>query len=275
MINHKCQYVYVYLDPRKTGKWTTSVMSFLYEPIYIGEGKNNRSRHHLIRKDRHPLVNKIAKIRKSQLEPHIVIVADQLTGDEGLALETQLIYELGTKAIIDKVKRGPLCNLQIEEGSKRVISEETKKKLSASVSKSLMGHPVSKETRQKISEAYHKSPVSKINRAEAHTRTHLGKKMSAEAKDAIGNYFRGVPKSEEHRQKISSANKGKKFSETHKAAIAKSRVSYWKITNNNSSVTTNNLKDWCLKNQINESSLKSAYRYKSEYRGFRIEKLCL
>ena len=40
-------YNYVYLDPRKPGKYTYSTMSFLFEPIYVGKGTKNRYKQHL------------------------------------------------------------------------------------------------------------------------------------------------------------------------------------------------------------------------------------
>jgi len=35
-------YNYIYLDPRKPGKYNYNHMCYLYEPIYVGKGKNNR-----------------------------------------------------------------------------------------------------------------------------------------------------------------------------------------------------------------------------------------
>jgi hypothetical protein len=273
MINHKNQYVYAYLDPRKPGKWTTSNMSFLYEPIYIGEGKNKRAWSHLKRKDRHPLVYKISSMKRVGLEPYIMLIAEGLSGDEGLAIETKLINEIGTKAIINTVQRGPLTNLQIEEGKKKIMSEETKAKLSIAISKALMGHPVSDETKRKISEAYHVSPKSRENRAVAHRIAHLGKKMSEQSKAAIGAYFRGIPKSEEQRKKMSVASLGKPKSASHRDALSSARSKSWKITFDKKSMITYKLKDWCDIHHIKIESLKSAYRRGLPFNGYFLEKL--
>lgn len=35
-------YFYVYLDPRKPGRYCYKDISFLYEPLYVGKGKNKR-----------------------------------------------------------------------------------------------------------------------------------------------------------------------------------------------------------------------------------------
>lgn len=45
MSNH---YLYIYLDPRKPGKFTYSKqVSFLFEPIYVGKGTGDRYLAHI------------------------------------------------------------------------------------------------------------------------------------------------------------------------------------------------------------------------------------
>ena len=42
-------YVYVYLDPRKPGRYLygDQQVTYLFEPFYVGKGKNNRLNEHL------------------------------------------------------------------------------------------------------------------------------------------------------------------------------------------------------------------------------------
>jgi len=62
-------YVYVYLDPRKPGKYKYGEYEFDYEPFYVGKGKGFRFKRHLTEyqliHDKNNLkVNKIRKIIK-------------------------------------------------------------------------------------------------------------------------------------------------------------------------------------------------------------------
>ena len=43
-------YVYVYLDPRKTGEFIFDEFKFDFEPFYVGKGKNRRLYYHLTNK---------------------------------------------------------------------------------------------------------------------------------------------------------------------------------------------------------------------------------
>lgn len=107
--------------------------------------------------------------------------------------------------------------------SYKLLSKETKDKISKSVSKILLGRPVSTETRNKISKA------------------HIGKKLSDETKRKISIATRGIktgPMTNERKLNISNALKGRKMtdeqcsklstsltgrtlSDNHKANIAK------------------------------------------------------
>lgn len=58
-------YVYIYLDPRKPGKFNYIGYNFEFEPFYVGKGTKSRIIRHLKEVDRNPLkVNKISKIKK-------------------------------------------------------------------------------------------------------------------------------------------------------------------------------------------------------------------
>ena len=165
-------YVYVYLDPRKQGKYKYGEHNFLHEPIYVGKGKGKRFRD--IRGRNSLLDNKINVFGK----PIILFIGKKLTENKAFELEKELIKTMGRKDL-----DGPLCNftdggegvrghhhseetkkkmsiakigrILSEEhkikiglaGKGRISSEETKKKLSIANT----GNIVSKETREKLS----------------------------------------------------------------------------------------------------------------------------
>lgn len=146
-------YTYVYCDPRKPGVWKTGYFTFLFEPFYVGEGKNSRIFSHLRGhrdKNLHK-ANKIQKIIREGFEPIIFKISDSLTGDQALSLEGKLIAELGTIHMIENIPVGPLTNLKISLGGKTIMSEESKRKISQSKKgvRPAIGH--SAETRAKIS----------------------------------------------------------------------------------------------------------------------------
>jgi hypothetical protein len=81
-------YVYVYLDPRKSGRYSyeVSCVSFLFEPFYVGKGIGERSRAHLRALTRlDPCVRdqKVDRIRSIHTQlgivPFIVKVAENLS----------------------------------------------------------------------------------------------------------------------------------------------------------------------------------------------------
>lgn len=110
-------YVYIYLDPRLNPPL----------PIYVGKGKENRSEFHKTKANNPILKRKISKINELGLEPIVEIYQDNLTDQEALNLEIELISKFGR---ID-LKTGTLCNLTEggEGSSGRIASEETKKTL--------------------------------------------------------------------------------------------------------------------------------------------------
>lgn len=149
-------YVYIYLDPNKNGQYTYEGLdqSFLNEPFYVGKGKDNRITSHLqeyrLRKRTH-MSNKLNKIISQGMSPIIIKLYDNLSEEESLNKEIEIIYKLGIK----NEKRGPLVNVtyggQGVSGLKH--TEESRKKMS------LKGedHPnwgkhLKESTRKKISE---------------------------------------------------------------------------------------------------------------------------
>ena len=101
-------YVYVYLDPRKKGNFNYNEYSFEYEPFYVGKGKKSRYLRHLKTNEWNPIKNnKINKIKSEGHNPIIVKVSSNLSNEEAVLLEIDLIRLIG-KITSNK---GPLTNV--------------------------------------------------------------------------------------------------------------------------------------------------------------------
>lgn len=106
------KYVYLYLDPRKTGRFTYEELglTFLYEPFYVGKGTNRRKFLHLTHARNYYNENtfkerKIRKIWKEGLDPIILEVAVNLSDKDAKELEVQIVNS------IKRFPAGPLTNL--------------------------------------------------------------------------------------------------------------------------------------------------------------------
>ncbi len=149
-------YIYIYLDPRKSGRYCYNDFCFLFEPIYVGKGKDGRYKE--IKWNRNPhFKNIINKIKKYGSNPIIFKLYENLSEEKSFELETKSINEIGR---ID-LEMGSLVNMTDggEGMSGHITSNETKKKLSkinkgklSGVNNPNFGKPLSKETKDKISE---------------------------------------------------------------------------------------------------------------------------
>lgn len=145
MSNEPIFYVYVYLDPRKPGKYVYGEYEFEYEPFYVGKGKNKRLYDHLKSVGKNPYFSR--KIKKIQNElgfdPIIIKYKEFLIENMSLNLEISMIQKIGRY----NLKKGPLCNLTDGgEGTTGIIdTEETKIKKS----KGHIGKKHTEETKQK------------------------------------------------------------------------------------------------------------------------------
>jgi len=108
-------YIYVYLDPRKTGRFTYSELgiTFLYEPFYVGKGKNNRYLKHLKLSPKEKQFNthksgKIDNIINEGYDMSLFIVKYKqfLSEDEAFTYEIAAINIIGRKDL----NKGPLTN---------------------------------------------------------------------------------------------------------------------------------------------------------------------
>lgn len=119
-------YVYIYLDPRKPGKYVYGDYCFLYEPFYIGKGKGRRYKR-CINRNKY-FINKCDRIWKSNLIPIVIKLFKNINEIKSFEIEKQLILEIGRKDL----NKGPLINFTDggDGNSGWRHSEETKTRIS-------------------------------------------------------------------------------------------------------------------------------------------------
>jgi len=203
-------YIYIYLDPRKPGKYEYGDYCFLYEPFYIGKGKGRR-----LNDNSHRSVyfkNKINKIRNCGLEPNVIKLFENITEEKSFILESDLINLVGRKDL----DKGSLINFTDGgEGSTGwVCSEEVRKKHS----KRMMG-----ENNPMFGKCKKNSPVYG-NHHSNKTRKYL-----SEINFGKNNPFYGKQHSKETKRKQSEMNRG----ENHKNHILTENnvIEIWKYLN--------------------------------------------
>ena len=122
-------YVYTYLDPRKSGHYSYSTVSFLYEPFYIGKGTRRRDtshlKHCLTKQDRLPFHDKLRKLMGLGNIPFILRLQSGLASHDALKIEKQLVEEIGRKDL----DRGPLMNCRDGGEGFGTVSESTRTKM--------------------------------------------------------------------------------------------------------------------------------------------------
>jgi hypothetical protein len=105
----------VYLDPRKKGQYEYSNICFLYEPFYVGKGKDNRCYEHLKnnkRIDNKIFKNKINFLIKEGFNLKNFIISFNYVDNESKAYDNEicLIKEIGS-IYINEIKDGTLVNI--------------------------------------------------------------------------------------------------------------------------------------------------------------------
>jgi hypothetical protein len=110
-------YVYVYLNPLKIGEFKYADFSFNCEPVYIGIGQNLRYKSHLLHSQNIELEDFLKKLQDNNIQPIIEKIKQNLTKQEALTLENNLIFYIGKK----NCNNGPLLN---ELGGKHLILDE-------------------------------------------------------------------------------------------------------------------------------------------------------
>jgi len=172
-MNESKSYIYIYLDPSKKGKYCYNDICFLYEPFYVGKGKNGRYRDLYNNRNSH-FRKKIDEIIKfSNLGPIIIKLFENLNDDHAYIIEKQLVQEIGRI----RVGSGPLFNLT--DGGKGLCGEDhrgknwsLKGKLRFGVDAPFFGKSHSEKTKNKM------------------IISHSGKKISEETKNKLSESIR-------------------------------------------------------------------------------------
>ena len=122
LLEDKRFYVYIYLDPRRSGSYQYNEFQFNYEPFYVGIGVNNRYRYHISKakrlsyndiKNKNFIGNslKLYKIKKiikeTNKEPIVLKLKENLNRGNALDLEIKLIKNIGRI----NIKTGILTNM--------------------------------------------------------------------------------------------------------------------------------------------------------------------
>ncbi len=134
-------YVYMYLDPRKSGWFEYKDIKTIFEPIYVGKGNGNRDIDHLTimncKSDRYKtkLYNKLRKLQSLNIKPIIIRYRENLSETDSHNLEIELIRRIGRE---DK-KLGPLCNLT--DGGDGITGKVFTKEWRENMSKARKGKP--------------------------------------------------------------------------------------------------------------------------------------
>lgn len=131
-------YVYIYLNPNKSGDFFYEGYHFEHEPFYVGKGSNKRAQEHLTiartdRKTHHVrLKRQIQEILSTNNIPIIAIIKSNIV-DENEALETEanLMNLIGTQ---DKLS-GPLLNYKASKGGRKGRKGSTFKKKKSPIPK--------------------------------------------------------------------------------------------------------------------------------------------
>ena len=293
-------YVYVLLDPRKTGKFYYEGLnvSFLYEPFYVGKGKGNRINAHFRKshlKKNTPKNNKIKKIFNNADEVIKLKLHENLLNKESQILESSYIKKIGRITF----KTGPLTNLTDggEGNSGWVMPEETRKKIGTTskgrrhsvetkkiISESSKNRTHSEDTKNKLREINKDRKGSGYEITSEVRKTmsigQLGRIHSEDTKNKISLSLKGKKKSEEHKKKLSKAKQGYKLSEEikekikiKKKGLPNSNSKIWKLIDptGNDYILKGITEQFCKEHNLVGSSLRLAGRKGLPYKGWIIK----
>lgn len=259
-------YVYVILNPLKSGEYVFNKYKFMHEPFYVGKGKGSRLIETLNENKNKFKVSVIKKIRKNGLKPNIIIIKDNITEKEAFNLERELISLIGRR----DVGSGLLTNFTDGgEGTSGIIqSKETIEKRKRSLKK-YRNYFKSDDFKEKMRESIKKrklTPEYQIYRkkiSEKYTgegNPMFGKKTSEKQKNAVKQaHLDGrIKLTNSGREKIIETNKkriGKKNNKIRKDVVKYKLIAPNK--NNHYICGAQKLQNFCKEQKLQYHVLKN------------------
>ena len=191
-------YIYVYLNPVKSGNFKYGKFTFTFEPFYIGKGSTHgRINSHLKESNREAGTNRhkantISKIRRGGHEPIRFKLYENITEQSANRLERYLISIIGRADI----KRGPLTNLT--DGGEGILGykhdETSKKRIAASIKLNWSNNRYSHLDLSGSKNPFHGKTHTEENRLKFSLnakKTFTGKKQTGEHKKKKADAIRG------------------------------------------------------------------------------------
>ena len=242
-------YVYVYLDPLFPSKCSYDNISFTYVPIYVGKGKGNRYKDHMVKTSNKIFENKIQFWKTNNIKPIVIFIETNISEQDAWDIEERLVVEIGRLDL----KTGPLLNLTnggegcsgiipwnkgIQTGSfltadgqskisnankGKVLSDETKSKISVANK----GKPKSIVHCKKISESLTGNIPWNKGKHTGQESWMTGKAHSLESRKKMSDSHKGNTLTEEQKTKISNKLKGRVISDETRIKMSESKKQYW------------------------------------------------
>ena len=162
-------YTYIYYDPSRNN-----------EPIYVGKGHNNRAWKHLNRRDMHPFIQRLQKMKRNNIKPVIGLYAG-FDEEFALFLEEELISKFGRKDL------GIGFLLNLTDGGEGVSGYVPTPLARATMSNRRKGVPKTEEHRHAISVAsVGKAPTTKGMKHTAAAKKKISKSNSGSNNPMFG-----------------------------------------------------------------------------------------
>ncbi len=230
-------YTYIYLDPRKGGKYAFDDICFLYEPFYVGKGKGNRYLYHInnSRSDNAILKNKISKLIRLNTPPYVERYKYIDSENASYENEINLITQIGSD-FISEIVDGPLLNICLKNQPPN---------LSGKTYKDIYGDRFEEEIEKR------RKSIKENHRL--HKRTHTDETKEKISKSLLGenNHRWGVNMSNDTKNKISKRAK-------ERLSISSPSWKKWLVTSPSGEkfLISNGLKKFCRDNNISYSTLR-------------------